>query len=137
MKKSYLLALLTLTCLLGLGITAHAQDLDRVVVSVPFAFVAGGATLPAGDYTVIRANPGINRELAITGYNKGGAFLLPLAFDQTTSDESTLSFAQLGGRYYLSKVKTLNGVYTLPLPPAAIALAQTNSQSTLSSSGTN
>jgi hypothetical protein len=137
MKKSYLLALLTLTCLLGLGITAHAQDLDRVVVSVPFAFVAGGATLPAGDYTVIRANPGINRELAITGYNKGGAFLLPLAFDQTTSDEPTLSFAQLGGRYYLSKVKTLNGVYTLPLPPAAIALAQTNSQSTLSSSGTN
>jgi hypothetical protein len=123
--------------LLGLGITAHAQDLDRVVVSVPFAFVAGGATLPAGDYTVIRANPGINRELAITGYNKGGAFLLPLAFDQTTSDEPTLSFAQLGGRYYLSKVKTLNGVYTLPLPPAAIALAQTNSQSTLSSSGTN
>jgi hypothetical protein len=137
MKKSYLLALLTLTCLLGLGITAHAQDLDSVVVNVPFAFVAGGATLPAGDYTVIRANPGVNRELAITGYNKGGAFLLPLAFDQTTSDEPTLSFAQLGGRYYLSKVKTLNGVYTLPLPPAAIALAQTNSQSTLSSSGTN
>ncbi len=137
MKTSYLLALLTLTCLLGLGITAHAQDLDRVVVTVPFAFVAGGATLPAGDYTVIRANPGINRELAITGYNKGGAFLLPLAFDQGASDEPTLSFAQLGGRYYLSKVKTSNGVYTLPLPPAAIALAQTNSQSTLSSSGTN
>lgn len=137
MNKSYLTALLTLTCLLGLGITAHAQDLDKVVVNVPFAFVAGGATLPAGDYTVIRANPGINRELAITGYNKGGAFLLPLAFDQGTSDEPTLSFAQLGGRYYLSKVKTLNGVYTLPLPPAAIALAQTNSQSTLSSSGTN
>lgn len=137
MNKSYLTAVLTLTCLLGVGITAHAQDFDRVVVTVPFAFVAGGATLPAGDYSVIRSNPGVNRELAITGYNKGGAFLLPLAFDQTTSDEPTLSFAQLGGRYYLSKVKTLNGVYTLPLPPAAIALAQTNSQSTLSSSGTN
>lgn len=137
MKKSYLIALLTLTCLLGVGLTAHAQDLDRVVVTVPFAFVAGGATLPAGDYTVIRANPGINRELAITGYNNGGAFLLPLAFDPGTSEAPTLSFAQIGGRHYLSKVKTLNGVYTLPLPPAAIALAQTNSQSTLSSSGTN
>jgi hypothetical protein len=120
-----------------MGVTAHAQDVDGVVVTVPFAFEAGGATLPAGDYRIKRANPGINRELAITGYNKGGAFLLPLAFDQGTSDEPTLSFAQIGGRRYLSKVKTLNGVYTLPLPSAAIALAQTNSQSTLSSSGTN
>lgn len=137
MKKSYLMALLTLTCLLGLGLTAHAQDLDRVVVTVPFAFVAGGATLPAGDYSVIRANPGVNRELAITGYNKGGAFLLPLGFDEGASDAPTLSFAHIGGRYYLSKVKTLNGVYTMPLPPAAIALARTGSQSTLSSSGTN
>jgi hypothetical protein len=137
MKKSYLVAILTLTCLLGLGITAHAQDLDRVVVTVPFAFVAGGATLPAGDYSVIRSNPGLNRELAITGYNKGGAFLLPSAFDQGASDAPTLSFAHIGSRYYLSKVKTLNGVYTMPLPPAAIALAQTNTQRTLSSSGTN
>ena len=137
MKKSYLMALLTLTCLLGLGLTAHAQDLDRVVVTVPFAFVAGGATLPAGDYSVIRANPGVNRELAITGYNNGGAFLLPLGFDEGPSNAPTLSFAHIGGRYYLSKVKTLNGVYTMPLPPAAIALARTDSQSTLSSSGTN
>ena len=137
MKQSYLIALLTLTCLLGLGITAHAQEVDGVVVTVPFAFQAGGATLPAGDYRIKRANPGVNRELAITGYNKGGAFLLPLAFDQKTSDAPTLSFAQIGGRYYLSKVKTLNNVYTMPVPPAAIALAQTNSQRTLSSSGTN
>jgi hypothetical protein len=137
MNKSYLVAVLTLTCLLGLGTTAHAQDLDRVVVTVPFAFVAGGATLPAGDYSINRANPGTNRELAIIGYNKGSAFLLPLEFAQGSSDEPTLSFTQIGGRYYLSKVKTLNGVYTMSLPPAAIALARTNSQSTLSSSGTN
>lgn len=137
MKKSYLLALLTLTCLLGVGVTAHAQDVDGVVVTVPFAFEAGGANLPAGDYRIKRANPGVNRELAITGYNKGGAFLLPLAYAQETSDEPTLSFAQLGGRYYLSEVKTLSGVYTLQVPRAAIALAQTNSHSTLSSSGTN
>jgi hypothetical protein len=137
MNKSYSIAVLTLTCLLGLGITAHAQDLDRVAVTVPFAFVAGGATLPAGDYSINRANPSVNRELAIIGYNKGSAFMLPMGFDQGASDTPTLSFAHIGGRYYLSKVKTLNGVYTMPLPPAAIALARTNSQSTLSSSGTN
>jgi hypothetical protein len=35
MKKSYLTAVLTLTCLLGLGISARAQDTEGVRVNVP------------------------------------------------------------------------------------------------------
>jgi hypothetical protein len=54
MKKAYLTAVLTLTCMLGLGISARAQDTEGVRVNVPFEFVAGGATLPAGTYTVGR-----------------------------------------------------------------------------------
>ena len=57
MKKSYLTAVFTLTCLLGLGISAHAQDTEGVRVNVPFEFVAGGTTLPAGTYTVARVSP--------------------------------------------------------------------------------
>ena len=49
MKRSSFTAVLMLTCLLGVGVSAGAQDTDAVVVSVPFEFVAGGATLPAGD----------------------------------------------------------------------------------------
>ena len=75
MKKSYLTAALMLTSLLGVGISARAQDADAVVVSVPFEFVAGAATLPAGEYRVSRVNPGANRELAINGNNKGNTFL--------------------------------------------------------------
>ena len=48
MKKSYLIAVLTLTCLLGLGISARAQDTEGVRVNIPFEFIAGGTTLPAG-----------------------------------------------------------------------------------------
>jgi hypothetical protein len=137
MNKSYLIALLTLTCLLGLRISAGAQSVDGVVVTVPFEFVAGGATLPAGEYRINRVNPAPDRELAIGGYGKGSAFLLPEGFDHGPSDQPTLSFVNVGGRYFLSKVKTLGGVYTMPLPPATIALAQAKGQSTLSSSGTN
>jgi len=54
MKKSYLIVVLSLTWLLGLGISAHAQDTEGVRVNVPFEFVAGGTTLPAGTYTVGR-----------------------------------------------------------------------------------
>jgi hypothetical protein len=71
MKKSYFTAVLMLTCSLGVGVSARAQDADAIVVSVPFEFVAGDATLPAGEYRVSRVNPGVNRELAISGYNKG------------------------------------------------------------------
>ena len=48
MKKSYLTAVLTLTCMLGLGISARAQDTEGVRVNVPFEFVAGGSDPACG-----------------------------------------------------------------------------------------
>jgi hypothetical protein len=134
MKKSYLTALLMLTCLLGVGVSAHAQDADAVVVSVPFEFVAGGATLPAGEYRVSRVNPGVNRELAISGYNKGSAFLLPLAFDNGPADQPTLSFEHVGGKYFLSKIKTPGGVYTMTTSREMVMLGKANSPSPSTSS---
>jgi hypothetical protein len=137
MKKSYLTAVLMSICLLGVGVRARAQDVDAVVVSVPFEFVAGGATLPAGEYRVGRVNPGVNRELAISGYSTGSAFLLPLAFDGRSASGPTLSFEHVGGKYFLSKIKTLGGVYTMPASREMVMLGQANrpSPSTSSASG--
>jgi hypothetical protein len=136
MKRSYLTAALMFTCLLGVGISARAQDTDAVVVSVPFEFVAGGATLPAGEYRINRASPGVNRELAIRGYDKGGAFLFPLAFDEVTvaDNEPTLSFEHVGGKYFLSKIKTLSGIYTMPASREMVMLGKANSPSPSTSS---
>src|SRR5216684_5895885 len=103
MKRSHVTAAIVLMCLLGVGVSARAQDADAVVVSVPFEFVAGGATLPAGEYRVSRVNPGANRELAISGFNKGNAFLLPLAFDNGPASGPTVSFEHVGGKYFLSR----------------------------------
>ena len=44
MKKQPLIAVLTLTCFLGLGVCARAEDKPEVV-NVPFEFVAGGKIL--------------------------------------------------------------------------------------------
>jgi hypothetical protein len=98
-------------------------------VSVPFEFVAGGATLPAGEYRVSRVNPGVSRELAINGYDKRNAFLLPLTFDNGFATQPTLSFEQVGGKYFLSRVKTLGGVYTMAAPRERIMLGQSNTAS--------
>jgi hypothetical protein len=136
MRKSYCTAVLMLTCLLGIGVSARAQDADAVVVSVPFEFVAGGATLPAGEYRVSRINPGINQELSISGYNKGSAFLLPLAFDgiAATKGQPTLSFEHIGGKYFLTGIKTLSGVYTMPASREMVMLGKANSPSPSTSS---
>jgi hypothetical protein len=135
MKKSYLAAVLMFTCLLVGGVSASAQDVDAVVASVPFQFVAGGVTLPAGEYRISRVNPGVNRELAISGYDEGGAFLLPLTFDDVApAGQPTLSFEHVGGKYFLSGIKTLNGVYTMPASREMVMLGKANSPSTGTSS---
>jgi hypothetical protein len=137
MNKSYVTAVLTLTCLFGLGISARAQDPDAVVVKVPFEFIAGGATLPAGEYRVSRANPGVNQELTIRSYDKGSAFVLPLAFAQGTAERPTLDFENIGGRLFLSKIQTLDGVYTIATPRPMTNLAQMKNHGPASSSGGN
>lgn len=136
MRKSYLTGVLMLTCLLGVGISARAQDADAVVVSVPFEFVAGRATLPAGEYRINRANPGVTQELVIRGYDKGGTFLSPLAFDEVANDMPTLSFEHVGGKYFLSRIKTPGGVYTIASSQEMIMLGRMNTPSGLTSSGT-
>lgn len=113
MKKVYLAVVLMSLGLCGVSINARAQDLDAVVVNIPFDFVAGGATLPAGQYRVNRVKPGANRELAISAYDKGSAFLLPLVFEATEAGQPELSFDHIGGRYFLIEIKTWSGVYTM------------------------
>jgi hypothetical protein len=135
MKKSYLTSVLMLMCLLGVGVSARAQSADAVTVSVPFEFVAGGATLQAGEYRISRLTPGASQELFITGYNKGGAFLLPLAFEGSSAGDPALSFEQVGGKYFLSRIKTLRGVYTMPASREMAMLGKANSPSPSTSSG--
>jgi hypothetical protein len=134
MKTLHVTALLVLTCLFGLSVGARAQDVDGVIVTVPFDFVAGGATLPAGEYRINRVNSSSSRELVIHSHS-GGAFVLPVAFDGGLTNQPTLSFEHIGDRYFLSRVKTAGGIYTMTTPPARIALAK--SQSTSSPSGSN
>jgi len=133
MKKSYSIILLTLTCLLGLGTSARAQDARAVAVNVPFEFVAGGKTLPAGKYTVSR-NSEAQTALVIRSSNDG-ALILPIVFDGVAVDHAELSFEHLGDKYFLSEVGTPAGTYTMPIPRAMTKVAQMKDNSTMSPSG--
>ena len=136
MKTSSLTVVLTLTCLLGLGISARAQDVDKVAVKVPFEFVAGGQTLPAGTYNVTRASDQAFSALLISSFDNS-AFLLPMFFDGVSADHAELSFKRVGDKYFLSEVKTPAGVYAIRTPRAMTQAAQMKDQGAMSSSGTN
>jgi hypothetical protein len=136
MKKSYLTAVLTLTCLLGVGISARAQDTEGVRVSIPFEFVAGGKTLPAGTYTVGRLSVEAFSSIAILGSGHG-AFALPIAVDGAPVKQLKLSFEHVGDKYFLSEAETPGGVYTFAVPRAMVTLAQKKDHSTVSSSAGN
>ena len=132
--KSYLAAILALTGLLGFGISASAQD--EAVVSVPFEFVAGGEMLSAGRYRISRIDPAVDRSLVLSN-NKQEAYVLPLAFDEKVGGQPELNFEHVGGKYFLSTVETLDGVYTFGIPRALVKVGQVKDQGAPSSSGAN
>jgi hypothetical protein len=136
MKTSYLTAALILTCLLGLGISAHAEDTEGVRVNVPFEFVAGGATLPAGAYTVGRLSLEPDSSIAISGYGHS-AFVLPIAINGPRNQQPKLSFEYVGDKHFLREVETLGGIYTFALPRPMVAPARATDQGTVFSSDTN
>jgi hypothetical protein len=135
MNKLYVIALLTLTCLFGLGVKAHAQDAE-VVATVPFDFVAGGQVLPAGKYIVARNGADAHSGITIRG-NNNVALMLPVVVDWTPAYQAKLSFEHIGGEYFLSKVEAPRGVYSFQTPRTVPTLAQKKDRAPESSAGGN
>jgi hypothetical protein len=136
MKKSLSAIVLTLTYLLGLGISARAQNTDKVTVNVPFEFVAAGQTLPAGRYSVSRVSDQALQALVIRS-DDNSAVLLPMFFDGVSADHAELRFEHVGDNYFLSKIETPAGVYAVRTPRAMTQVAQMKDHGTVSSSGAN
>ncbi len=136
MKKSHFTVALALSCLLGLGMSARAQEGSTVSVAVPFEFVAGSKAMPAGTYNVSRTFPMANQSLTIRSHGDGVS-LLPIYFDETAGQNTKLTFQQIGEQYFLSKIETPAGVYAIAAPRAITRLAQVKVNGTLSASGIN
>jgi hypothetical protein len=136
MKKQYATVLLALICLLGLSVGAQAEDEGKIVVNVPYAFVAAGKTLPAGTYSVSRISPETHRGLIIRS-GEQTAFVLPVTSDDIPAEHARLSFEHVGDKYFLSSVETPLGTYTIATPRPETKVAKVREQEAGSSSGTN
>jgi hypothetical protein len=109
--KKYSSIVALLLSIAGLLVPARAQEV-KVIATIPFEFIVGTQTLPAGKYTVSTTSSQANSPLLVSTRDHG-AFLLPTAFDGTQVEKSSLSFDQIGDEHVLSQIRTATGSYTI------------------------
>lgn len=127
--------------LAALAAATRAQEIDQLIVNVPYDFVVSGKTLPAGAYRVKRADDRDNRVLAITSLeNHGGVLLLSSIVSSTNEEKPALGFEVIGDQHFLNRVETADHIFTIPVPANAaqlVAMKKQTAPSPSSSSGAN
>lgn len=106
MRAAGLVAALVLT-IAAVAAPAQART-DRMLVHVPFAFVVGKVTLPAGDYYVQRRTPSV-LELRSADTNAAAVVTTtPLDVDRAGARRS-VTFNRYGDKYFLAAVQSGDG----------------------------
>jgi hypothetical protein len=124
MKKLCLRIAVALVSFAGLGITAEAQVVDQIVVTIPFEFVVTGKTLPAGTYRVSRVSDDRWSGLIFSSFeNRASVIVHPTKVESAPAEKAHVSFKTAGDEHFLSKIETVNNVFTIPVSRAAILLA--------------
>ena len=86
-------ALLISASLCGLVVGARAETHREVIVTIPYEFVAGGRTLPAGTYTVSRLSNDRITGLSIASYEQhAGVLVLTNQFESRPGDDAKVRF---------------------------------------------
>src|SRR5882762_1863658 len=114
-KQSFLMAGVLMLSILAATQVARAQD--AMVVDIPFAFTAGNATLPAGEYRVQKLDRNSAVLLIHCWDAKASALVITNAAQaKETQTESKLVFNRYGNRYFLSQVWNAGSIRGRQLP---------------------
>jgi hypothetical protein len=108
----YLIALFL--TLIGVGSTfARAQD--TAVSTIPFDFIIGNQTFPAGKYSFGRStNDALGGPLLIRSADgKTSGFFFPTTEVSAQHDEGKLVFRHEGDKYFLAEIVGAEEVYTV------------------------
>jgi hypothetical protein len=135
MKNRYASILLTLIFLLGLGVAAKAELRRQIVVSLPFAFVVSGKTLPAGTYTLSRFSDEKSEGLILSSNEHGtSVFVRPVEVESARVDNPSVSFERVGEQRFLSRIETKDDVYNIPVSRSDIVVAEARANGKASAS---
>jgi hypothetical protein len=116
--KTYMGSVIGITSLAAIAIVAparaNAQSVETTA-NVPFAFVAGAASLPRGEYRMATL-PGHTDALMIRGLQHGAIILSQPAGSSRADDTPRLVFDRVGDQYFLREIHLAGDVsFALPL----------------------
>jgi hypothetical protein len=134
--KKYTRILVAITFLLGLGVAANAETRPVINVTLPFEFVAGKTTLPAGKYIVKRISDQPFGTLMMTSYDNGtSVFVNPVDMEDASAYKPNVSFSRVGDQLFLSGIQTADYVYGFRVSRSVILTAATKPHDTVPVSG--
>ena len=136
MRKQSLRILIALIGVAGLGMAARGQVSDQIQVNIPYEFVVAGKTLPAGTYRVNRLGGTDEETLVLSSLDsRARVMVLSTTVESTQADKPEVSFEQVDGQHFLSKIQTADHVFTIPVSRSEILEAAARSHSGTSASG--
>jgi hypothetical protein len=134
--KKHTRILVAITFLLGLGVAANAETHVELNVTLPFEFVAGKTTLPAGKYIVKRISDQPFDVLMITSYDTGtSVFVKPTEMEDASAYKPNVSFSKVGDQHFLSGIQTADYVYNFSVSRSVTLAATVKPHDTVSVSG--
>jgi hypothetical protein len=130
--KKYARVIVAVTVLFGLSVAANAEIRRELVVTLPFGFVAGGKTLPAGKYTVSRLSLEPFDVLQLTSsVNGASVFVHPVEMEEAATYKPSLSFHKVGDKNFLSAIETAGYVYNFSVSRSAVLEAAAKQHDTM------
>jgi hypothetical protein len=134
--KKYAKILVAIVFILGLSGVAKAESQEGIVVTLPFKFVVGGKTLPAGTYTMRNLSDQQSGPLMITNHDTStSVFVLPFESESASTDKPELDFQRGGEEHFLSTIHTGLHIYRIPVSQSALTEAVAASRNNAPVSG--
>ena|SRR5262245_5127447 len=111
--------LILATTLLALSVGAMASAEERVVATVPFAFVVGHSRLPAGEYVIKAASDGLDVWAITSEDGHHSTLVTTIAAPSSRVQTPELVFDRFANQYFLSRI-VVDGSdqREIPLTPA-------------------
>ena len=142
MKKQTLRRFTVLSFLLMLTAVAVSAQSERIrVINIPFSFIVGQKTLPAGEYT-LEPNRKDSDNVWLVQSKEGHAsalFTTNTVRASETQAEARLVFHRYGGQYFLSQIWTPGGntgrELLMPRLESQLAKSSIERQTTILASG--
>lgn len=100
-------AVVILAGVLVTGANAQTSSTQRVTANIPFSFIVGKTTLPAGRYTITVLNPSSDRRTLQVRSMDGhaSAIVLTTAVLRRVADNAKVVFERYNDRYYFAQAE--------------------------------